>query len=569
MTPHLTNRTVLQALAEMPFVDSSELAAAAGMPPRTVRYVLRRMCDERLVEAVSHSRCNSSRTTRWIITPAGIEKLAQMHRQGQTEALRLYPISAQWRQNLLGRLDAVACLYRVFMEIAAIEGKPGRWRWYRETALDAVVQLSDGRTAGLMHIGSTRSGNDLVYRLDSVSGWRARGQLYALLAVVPGEFEARRVLAHMTGKGVHVAVAKEADLMSAFPRERVWRYGRDGAPIALGEVMRCIPQANLPQLRVRSRRVSMPGPVLSDDAGEKETAAAQLSMPARRILRLLFDWPLVRTGQLHRMMGVSEGHARRGVGLLSRLGLVHHLRIGRTPPQRRRNEPRICLSARGLRHLAGIDRTNSNILLKHWLMEPDRDGDDQFHIPNFSVEGTKARVLLRERLHTNAIYAFVTLLQESCNGSSDRQLEQILPPHRCERKFKPSRRHGYRYRKRDPEIKPDGVFLLRQRDKLSLYFVEVERRAIVPSRMRPKLSLYRVYFDSPDTTDDFLGLCPTVLMIYDRVEDASRFAAFASRDGGEKVRMLVSSMQQIETAGSFGQVWLDPWNLDRGYCALG
>ena len=56
-------RTILQYLAEMPFLERSELAAAAGLPPSTVRDALSRLHENDLVEAVRHSRSATSRVS--------------------------------------------------------------------------------------------------------------------------------------------------------------------------------------------------------------------------------------------------------------------------------------------------------------------------------------------------------------------------------------------------------------------------------------------------------------------------------------------------------------------------
>ena len=570
MTAYLTRRTVLGAVATMPFGDSEELAASVGMPPRTIRYVLRRLEGQRLVESLPHIRSNVSRTSRWILTPDGIGRLATMRGQTPTELIRVLPISAEWRLNLLGRMDALACLYQVARDVAAGEGELSDWRWYRDGALDAAMQLSDGRTAGLLHIGSTRSRAQIQSRLRTVDILRERGQLHCVLIVAPGQIEARRVHDLTIESRVQVGVVAEPDLMDSSPGDRLWRCNQDDTPASLSEIMRRAPQAELPQIRARSRGANMPRATLSDDAGEAGIGALRLSMPAKRIMRVLFDWPLVPVDQLHKHVQVSPGHARRAVGILSGMGLVHHIRIGRTPAQRNRNEPRLCLSAAGLQHLAAADRTDTRRMLGHWRIEPAPDGDATLQIPGFSVEGSKARVLLnRERLHTDLLYAVATHLQQACRTERHWDLEQLLPPHRSERKFRPATPYRRRYRRRLPEIKPDATALLRYGGELMPYFLEVERRATVPSRMSGKLDLYRNYFLSSDTTNDLAGLQPTVLMIYEKVPEASRFAAHASKDGGSPIPMRVSSLQQFETTGMFGRSWLDPWNLEAGYLGLG
>ena len=570
MTAYLTRRAVLVAVATMPFADSEELSAAAEISPRTVRYVLRRLESEQLAESVPHIRSNVSRTSRWLLTPGGIERLATMRVQSPTELIRAFPISAEWRLNLLGRMDALACLYQVAREVAAGEGELSDWRWYRDGALDAAMQLSDGRTTGLMHIGSTRSRAQIQSRLRSLDILQQRGQMHCVLIVVPGQIEARRVHDLTIASRVQVGVIAEPDLMHASPGELLWRCNQDDTPASLHEIMRRAPQAELPQIRARSRGANMPKTTLSDDAGDAGIGALRLSMPAKRIMRVLFDWPLVPVDQLYKHVQFSPGHARRAVGALSGMGLVHHVRIGLTPAQRYRNEPRLCLSAAGLQHLAAADRTDTRRMLGHWRIEPDPDGDATPQIPGFSVEGSKARVLLnRERAHTDLLYAVAAHLQEACRIERHWDLEQLLPPHRSERKFRPATAYRRRYRRRLPEIKPDATALLRYGGELMPYFLEVERRATVPSRMKGKLDLYRNYFLSSDTTNDLAGLRPTVLMIYEKVSEASRFAAHASKDGGSPIPMRVSSLQQFETTGMFGRSWLDPWNLEAGYLDLG
>ena len=569
MTAYLTRRAVLGGVATMPFADSEELAAAEGISPRTVRYVLSRLESEQLVESMPHIRSDTSRTNRWTLSPGGIERLATMRSQSPTDLLRALPISAEWRLNLLGRMDALACLYRIARDVAVGSGGLTEWRWYRDGALDAAMQLSDGRTAGLMHIGSTRARAQTQSRLRSIDKLRERGQLHCVLIVVPGQIEARRVHDLAMESSVLVGVACEPYLMGASPDERLWRCNHDGMPATLSEIMRHVPCAEFPQIRARSRGANMPGDKLSDDAGEAGIGVPRLSMPARRVMRILFDWPLVQANQLHKYTHVSPGHTRRAVGILSNMGLVHHVPMGRTPAQRYRNKPRICLSAAGIRHLAAADRTDTRRLLGHWRVEPDPDGDATLRIPGFSAEGSKAKVLFgRERRHTELLYAVAAHLQDACRIERHWHLEQLLPPHRSERKFRPATPYRRRYRRRLPEIKPDATVLLRYGGELIPYFLEVERRATAPSLMQGKLDLYRNYFLSSDTTNDLAGLRPTVLMIYEEIAAASRFAAYASKDGGVSIPMRVSSLQQFETTGLFGRSWLDPWDLDAGHRAL-
>ena len=570
MTAYLTRQTILEAVAKMPFADAEELAAGARVSPRTTRHVLRRLESERLVECVPHIRSKVSRTKRCLLSAVGIARLAAMRRESPSDILRALPVSAQWRQNLIGRIDAVAYIYRVIREAAGNEGEMIDLQLFRDGPLDAVMQLTDNRTVGLMHIGSTRSRAQIQSRLHGVDILGESGEMHTVLIIVPGQVEARRVHHMSIDSKVRIGVAAEPDLMHAAFGDRLWRCNHGNSPLSLSALLLAAPKSALPHIRVRSRGARMPGATLSDDVGETKIGSLGLSMPAKRILRILFDWPFVRSSQLHLYLQISPGHTRRAVGVLSGMGLIHHVRIGKTPEQRYRNGSRICLSVAGLRHLATSDRTATRNLLKHWRIAPEPDGDSAIQIPGFSVTGSKAKVLLsRERLHTELLYSVTEHLQNACGAQRHWHLEQLLPPHRSERKFRPATRYRRRYRHRLPEIKPDATALLRYGNELKPFFLEVERRANVPSRMKGKLDLYSNYFLSSDTTNDLAGLQPTVLMIYERIAEASRFAAYAAKDGGPSIPMLVSSLQQFETTGLFGRSWLDPWSLDTGYTVLG
>ena len=84
------------------------------------------------------------------------------------------------------------------------------------------------------------------------------------------------------------------------------------------------------------------------------------------------------------MTGISAGHLGRAKGQLSRAGLVHHLRIGRTPKQRRDNETRVVLGAAGLRYLSRVDRSSEQLVREQWLVEPHESGDATYPHPGIS-----------------------------------------------------------------------------------------------------------------------------------------------------------------------------------------
>ena len=173
----------LAALAQMPFLDSIELAAVTGLPERTAREALRRLDVHGCVGMVRHARPDGFRVRPWYLTPRGIAELARSRVAGEDpEALIASNdlLSAQGRRYLLRRLDAAAVLYRVAQDMTSApgggEGLRFTWRWERQGALDAALQLPDGRTAAMSRIGSTHTGEAVFGRLRTLQNMHGRGR---------------------------------------------------------------------------------------------------------------------------------------------------------------------------------------------------------------------------------------------------------------------------------------------------------------------------------------------------------------------------------------------------------
>lgn len=133
---------------------------------------------------------------RYYLTPRGIEELAKARLEGESPEDLIVAndlLSAQGRRYLLRRLDAVAVLYRVARDVASSrgdeEGYRINWRWERPGALDAVLQLPDGRTDTISRIGSTHTGEAVGNRLRTLHNRHDRGTARATILLVPGMAE--------------------------------------------------------------------------------------------------------------------------------------------------------------------------------------------------------------------------------------------------------------------------------------------------------------------------------------------------------------------------------------------
>ena len=550
---------LLDTLAHTPFVECDELAAFARLPPRSTLESLLRLDARGHVAHVRHTRTNTSRVRRWYMTPGGMLLLAEMRDTTAEKLLLELPLSAEWRRILLRRLDAVASLYRIGQEIAECAGGPIEWRWLRAGAPDALIEMPDGGALALLRLGHTLSWQAMRSRIGTLYGMQRERRCPPALLLLPGNLEAQRLAADLRGRAIDVFAAAEYDAMTAAPGSAIWRGLRDTQGLTLPQAISAITGRGKVHERVQagSGRASMPAPTLGSGAGGLDIVATELTMPGRRLLDAIYDWPLAIAANLGMLLDMTEGMMMKTRAHLARHGLVCQVRIGGTPELRRCNGTRMCLSADGLRYIARRDRRRVSELLERWSITPDEAGDERLEVPHYRLEGSKLRVLARELRHTDGVSDFVGSLAVACRKSADWRLHQALPPHRWERWF----RYDIGWR----SVRPDATVELSHRGRRLSCLLEYEMRAIKPRTMEEKLRRYRRYFGAADTRADFDGRRATALFVFADEATASRFCTLAVSTMRRPLPLLVSDVQTITETGPLGGAWRSPWRLQRGH----
>lgn len=112
---------LLQLLAEMPLADRLELAARSDWSERAVYQRLGDLRRAGLVEDLSHASELIRPTRRFLLTRDGIARLAFNLGESREAVLRDYPVSEQWRQTLLRRIDSVGVIYRLGSALVGVE----------------------------------------------------------------------------------------------------------------------------------------------------------------------------------------------------------------------------------------------------------------------------------------------------------------------------------------------------------------------------------------------------------------------------------------------------------------
>ena len=553
---------VLDALAYTPFAERGELAAFAGLPPSSAMASLLGLEARGLADFVRHTRTNTSRVRRWCLTPGGIIHLAELRRTTTGRLLRELSLSAEWRRRLLRRLDAVAPLYRAGMQVARCASGPVGWRWMRAGALDALLELPDGRTLALLRLGPTLSWQAMRSRIGTLYWLQQSRRCPAALLLLPGNLEAQRIAADLRGRAIDAYAASECDVMCTSPGSAVWRSLRDTRGVTLTQAISGTTGKNKMGEwgSIESARVSMPALPISDGANGLDLVATELTMPGRRLLDAIYDWPLTSAQRLGMLLDMTEAMMKKTRAQLVKLGLVCQVRIGGTPELRQRNGTRLCLGADGLRYVARRDRRRVSDLIGRWSVTPDEAGDARLEILHYRLDGSRLRVLARELRHTDGVSRFVGTLAAACREDDDWRLRQALPPHRWERWFRYDT--GWR------SVRPDATIELAHRGRRLSFLLEYEERARNPAPMTAKLLRYRRYFGAADTRADFDGRRPAALFVFLDESTVSRFCTLAARALENPLPLLVSDTRTITDTGPLGRAWRSPWRLQRGYVSL-
>ena len=550
----------LLQLCAAPLTTVSELARFNRVPATTLRGRLERLADLGLVDSVPHrlGALGPKPQRRYFPTGKGIHAAAAAE-WGTKSFLADRPVSRQWLRIFTERLDAVAVLYHVAALIADAdpEGDPVRVDHYRQGPYDMLITLSGGRSVGILHQGATLPSPNLRYRLRTVENLPV-SQRPAITLVITGSDQATRRAVRTLGHTVEhqtFFVATEGEQLAGDHRAVAWQQCGHGmgaqvkiAPyLSLDNIVASIgwlvdsyararrdktppdkrqPEPDPYSLYPTHLRTAMPEP--SEQV--KSSLAVQLSRAEKDTLDLLAAWPLCTTDQLAGLMGgVTRRRANQVLRCLSAHSLVHS------------ENQRHVLRDEGLHYLARRDRAAVRMALGRWSARWRRRRRGKAPV----YAGTALRSLDSQMSHQDAINTVAAALSAEVAWSDDHHLLELLPTSRSS--------IGYRYQGADYVIHPDATFWLSYQGDWCPYFLEFERRAVTPKRVRARLKNYPRYFASGWADLDHAGQLPLVLFETLDAEDAFLRAA-----GAHRLPICTSNLEMINDLGVLSEVWRWP-----------
>lgn len=530
-----TRQKAMVALAEMPFIDCPSLAAVCGMAERSAYEAVADLERIGLAANVPHAAYPVRPMRRFHLTGSGLRLLALDREIALDELLGSCPVSSAWLRILLGRLDAVAVIYRLAAAIAGEEG-PVELRWYRGLPLDAAIALPGDRTVGVVRQGHTSDRTGFARRL-----WRLREmpRMSGTLVLASDEMRLRHTMNLLAGAPLVSLVALERDAAGSGPGDQAWRLPSTAAAMDLRRMLSHIERAGALPEECTPSRIAMPGDIAADGARDDfpdHLLPALLRSAEKRTLDILFDWPWITQKDLAGLLGVSAARVSQMVASLEGFGLVTCIsETGRL----------LALTDRGLALLVRRDRTSWGVAKRRWSISP---GDQCEPLSWRNVCGTRSRQLLRNLAHTSAVHGFVAALAVQAR-STGWEVVQLDPPTRASRYF--------RHRGTLRSVHPDAFGILRRGEETWPFFLEWERRAVRPVTMAARLAPYLRYYSTRRPIDDH-GMQPTVMVVFDDDLAAAGFLRVARREmerSGVVVPLLVSDRGTVGRLGPLGPAW--------------
>ncbi len=547
-----TLEDTLRLLCAAPLTTVDELSSFGRIPATTLRRRLAKLTERGLVDSVVHhlGALGPNPKTRHFPTERGIEAAARVE-HGVEQFLSEYPVSREWFRLLTVRLDSVAVLYRVAAVIAHADpdARPVRVDHYRQGPYDLLITLSGGRSLGIVRQGPVLSSANLRYRLRTLEQLRYYQRPTSTLVLTHSDQATRRAFRTLGYPREHrsTLVATEGELLAGDAEAQVWQQCGGGGStflpetinpdVSLAAIMGWLgrragtaaadrPRPDPEELYPSRMRALMPQP--SEQVGN--SLAVRLTRAEKQALDLLAAWPLCDTDQLAGLMGgVTRRRTNQVLRVLAEHGLI------------RADGQKHVLTDEGLTYLARRDRAAVGQVLDRWTAEPSLSNPQVY-------AGTALRAVASQPEHHAALTTLAAKLTSECAHSNDYGLLDLLPTSRSA--------VGYWHDDKNYVVHSDVSFTLDLPEGYRHCFMEYERRATTPRRVRARLENYRRYFQSDYARWDHGGELPLVLFVFETPGDEEAFMDAASYV--DHAPFASSNLETIAQHGILADTWLPP-----------
>ena len=537
----LSDRQLFDALSQMPFVESTELALILGEPHATVHRHLDDLLDDGIAKRVVHGTARLPSSGRYCLSARGITEAAGvLGFDTPSDFVRAYPMSREWLTLLIRRMDAVASIYRLASSLSpGNDGLRSRVEFHRRGRFDATITLHDGDSFGVVRQGLALRRRSLYDRLRAIAEYDYRRRPGMVLVLVPSVWEQRltaQFCEQRDLRGCFVAVESR----EALERRggHVWLstwflIGGQHRTLqgVISEASRSVGGGSRAASPER-KRASLPQPERMMQA----SPAFGLTPSEKRTLDLVTDHPMIPGRHLALWLGVSKGRTSQILhGLVNDWGLIER--------RGKRGGSRYTLSDEGIRYVTHRDRAELPTTRGIWstALTTDRQGRRR-HV------GHRIETWARQTKHADGITWFLSQLAAETRDDPDSALEWSVPTARTDRAYNWGR----------SAIAPDAAGQMTA-DGLEIpFYLEHELRARHPQGVIARLDPYRSYYWSNEPGEDQPPF-PVTLFVVGTEEVEGTYVRTADRMSRMSLPILVSSIPVLSSTGILRRSWRPLW----------
>ena len=529
---------MLHALSRLPFIAEEELARILGEDELLTHEALRDIFRAGIVGRVSHGAAHLDSSQRYYLTSRGIVEASRiLGFRTPSEYVRAYPMSKEWLRLLIGRMDAVAAIYRLAATMSpGSSGLRTRVQFHRKGDFDATIILRDGRSFGVARQGRGLTRRSLRDRLRRIDEGKGGPRPDTILILTPSPWERNLTASWAEDEGFQDGyIAAESGGALTRRDLRVWRkISRltDSFETLARVSSRGSPSEAPPWESPARKRASIPDP----ERMVRDAPSFGLSPSEKRMLDIITARPMIQRERLTRWLDVTEGRVSQMMhSLVSRWELVE--RYGS------RRAFRYALSAGGISYITARDRAELRTTRGIWSADPADDPQGKREYVGHLIDTWR-----KQTEHSDGIsWLLSRLAAEAGADPASALMWWVLDPW-TERQFN----------WRASAITPDAVVELIAGGCRLAFLLEYERSARYPKRVRQRLARYERYHNSPDTEGDLIPM-PFTLFVVDDEAAAETYVTTAADDMGLQLPVLVSSMPVLSNSGLLGRSWHRLW----------
>ena len=529
---------ILVKLAELPFIDIEELSYLSDVTPHRTSDSLARLIKLKLAQRIPHCTPTSKSSRRHFLTRKGVRLYLERARIRIEETP--LPVTREWYQSLLRRLDSVRTVYRLARSFVPADmdmrHRTPQVIWYRKGNWDAALRFYDGTTLPVMIHGRNWGMARFSSKLKMTNDYDEE-HIGGLLIVAPDYYAANKALTTLRNADSKLPAfaCVEGDIGKAKSTDTIWLpLNFDRTDMSAQSIYRELNKGRRLLPRKLPKRANHPWVKMPQDV----LLWSDLKMSDKRYLDLIAKFYFPKEEHIQRIDGIKPLPHRNIVLRLKKAGLIERFELN--------GDKRVALSDEALRVISLRDRMLPKTALKKRSIGLDSDGN---------YIGTEMQDGLHSLRHDDGVNGIIALYAEHARRENiDFNFEVARHLHR-----------GYTDRQgKKRQLAPD---LQLELFGSGFFFVEVEQRAHTPTQFRTKIMPYIHYFRSKQWEHD-LRAEPVVLFLLRDAATSYRFLTMARNICDREAVVFPLGVTDIAAASGDNPVSTPMW-LSRTSLATG